>query len=49
VSDIQPALKRALSSKKTAVLEVMVEREFPKTGTKFWGHWEVPAYQPKKR
>lgn len=48
---IKPALKRAFSSGKPAVIEVMVNREFPYSGSPAFGWWDVPipTYFDEKR
>ena len=49
--EIQPAIKRALDSDKPAVIEVIVNREFPYSGSPAHGWWDVPipAYMVEKR
>ncbi len=41
--EIAPALKKAFSAKKPAVLEVRVNREFPYSGSPAVGWWDVPV------
>jgi thiamine pyrophosphate-dependent acetolactate synthase large subunit-like protein len=40
--EIQPAIKRALDSGKPAVLEIIVNRDFPYSGSPAHGWWDVP-------
>ncbi len=40
--EIIPALKRAAGSKRPAVIEILVNREFPFTGSPSVGWWDVP-------
>ena len=40
---IRPALKRALKSRKPAVVEVMVNRQYPHSGSPAVGWWDVPV------
>jgi acetolactate synthase-1/2/3 large subunit len=40
--EIQPAIKRALDSRKPAVLEIIVNRDFPYSGSPAHGWWDVP-------
>ena len=40
--DIFPALKRASESRKPAVIEILVNRTFPFTGSPAFGWWDVP-------
>ncbi|MHA1650200.1 MAG: thiamine pyrophosphate-dependent enzyme, partial [Candidatus Helarchaeota archaeon] len=49
--EIQPAIKRALDSDKPAVIEIIVNREFPYSGSPAHGWWDVPipAYMVEKR
>ena len=49
--DIIPALERAAASKKPAVLEIEVQREYPYTGSPALGWWDVtiPEYLEKRR
>jgi len=42
-AEIRPALSKAFSSKKPAVVEVEVNREFPYTGGPAVGWWDVPV------
>ncbi|RJP31018.1 MAG: thiamine pyrophosphate-binding protein [Actinobacteria bacterium] len=48
---IAPALKRALSSGRPSLVEVMVHREFPYSGSPAVGWWDVPvpAYLEDRR
>lgn len=48
---IVPAVERALSSGRPSVVEVMVSREFPHSGSPAIGWWDVPvpAYLEKRR
>lgn len=41
--EIKPALRRAFSSGKPAVIEVMVNRDYPSSGTPAVGWWDVPV------
>ncbi|HGE71456.1 TPA: thiamine pyrophosphate-binding protein [Candidatus Poribacteria bacterium] len=41
--DIKPALEKAFESGKTSVIEVIVERNFPFSGGKVAGWWDVPV------
>ncbi len=49
--EVKPALKRAFGSKRPAVIEVIVNREFPYSGGKVAGWWDVPipTYLKKRR
>ncbi|HUX99142.1 MAG TPA: thiamine pyrophosphate-binding protein [Candidatus Deferrimicrobium sp.] len=49
--EIQPSIKRALDSGKPAVLEIIVNRDFPYSGSPAHGWWDVPipTYFPEKR
>ena len=49
--DVKPALERAFSSGRPAVIEVIVERKFPYSGGKVAGWWDVPVptYLSEKR
>lgn len=49
--EIKPALKSAFSAGKPAVIEVMVNREFPYSGGPAVGWWDVPipTYMKEKR
>jgi acetolactate synthase-1/2/3 large subunit len=49
--EVRPALERALTAKAPAVVEVMVEREYPLSGSPAVGWWDVPVptYLAKKR
>ncbi len=49
--DVKPALDKAFSSGKPAVIEVIVERNFPYSGGKVAGWWDVPVptYLKEKR
>ena len=48
---IQPALKRAFAANKPALLEIMVNREYPDSGSPAVGWWDVPvpAYLKERR
>ncbi len=48
---IKPALEKAFESGQTSVIEVMVERNFPFSGGKVAGWWDVPVptYLKEKR
>jgi acetolactate synthase-1/2/3 large subunit len=50
-AEVRPALKRAFASGKPAVVEVVVERNYPLSGSPAVGWWDVPvpAYMPEKR
>lgn len=41
--EVQPALKRAFESNKPAVIEVIVNREYPFSGSPAVGWWDVPV------
>ncbi|MCD6219442.1 thiamine pyrophosphate-binding protein [Candidatus Calescamantes bacterium] len=41
--EIKPALKRAFSSGKPTIIEVMVNREYPYSGSPAVGWWDVPV------
>ena len=43
VEEVQPALKRAFESGKPAVIEVIVNREYPYSGSPAVGWWDVPV------
>ncbi len=49
--DVKPALDKAFSSGKPSVIEAIVERNFPYSGGKVAGWWDVPvpAYLKEKR
>lgn len=49
--EIIPALERAAKSKKPAVIEIKVQREYPYTGSPAIGWWDVPIpeYLTEKR
>jgi acetolactate synthase-1/2/3 large subunit len=49
--EVRPALERALAAKAPAVVEVMVERKYPLSGSPAVGWWDVPVptYLAKKR
>lgn len=49
--EVKPALKRAFASGRPAVVEVMVNREYPYSGGASTGWWDVPipAYLEEKR
>ncbi len=49
--EVKPALERAFASGKPAVIEVMVNREFPYSGGKVAGWWDVPVptYMKERR
>jgi acetolactate synthase-1/2/3 large subunit len=38
-AEVKGALKRAMASGKPAVIDAVVARDFPKTGSKFYGYW----------
>ncbi|MHA1496490.1 MAG: hypothetical protein ACTSRT_02825, partial [Promethearchaeota archaeon] len=40
--DILPSLERASKSGKPAVIEILVNRDFPFTGSPAVGFWDVP-------
>jgi hypothetical protein len=40
---VRPALDRAFESGRPAVIEVMVNREYPYSGGKAVGWWDVPV------
>ncbi|MFX1325042.1 MAG: thiamine pyrophosphate-binding protein [Promethearchaeota archaeon] len=40
--DIAPALERASKSGKPSVVEILVNRKYPFTGSPAWGWWDVP-------
>jgi acetolactate synthase-1/2/3 large subunit len=41
--DVKPALRKAFDSGKPSVIEVIVERDFPYSGGKVAGWWDVPV------
>jgi len=49
--EIIPALERAAESRKPAVIEILVNRDFPYTGSPAIGYWDVPRpdYLKKQR
>jgi acetolactate synthase-1/2/3 large subunit len=49
--DVRPALERAFASGRPAVVEVMVERTYPLSGSPAVGWWDVPVptYLEKRR
>jgi len=49
--EVQPALARAFAANKPAVVEVMVERNYPLSGSPAVGWWDVPVptYLAKQR
>jgi len=49
--EIEPALERASKSEKPALIEILVNREFPYTGSPAVGWWDVPIpeYLEKQR
>ena len=49
--ELEPAVRAALKAEKPAVIEVLVNREFPYTGTPALGWWDVPvpAYMVERR
>jgi len=49
--EVQPALERAFASGRPAVVEVVVEREYPLSGSPAVGWWDVPvpAYLGERR
>lgn len=50
-ADVRPALQRAFASRQPAVVEVMVERTYPLSGSPAVGWWDVPVptYLPDLR
>jgi acetolactate synthase-1/2/3 large subunit len=50
-NEIKPAIKRAIKSNKPAVIEVIVNREYPFSGSPAHGWWDVPipTYLEDKR
>jgi len=48
---IAPAVKKALASKQPALVEIMVHREYPYSGSPAFGWWDVPvpAYLKDRR
>ncbi|MHA2398928.1 MAG: thiamine pyrophosphate-dependent enzyme, partial [Promethearchaeota archaeon] len=40
--EIHPALERASKVNKPVVIEILVNRTFPFTGSPAWGWWDVP-------
>jgi acetolactate synthase-1/2/3 large subunit len=49
--EIEPAIKRGLESGKPAVIEILVNRDYPYSGSPAHGWWDVPipAYMKEKR
>ena len=49
--EVAPAIQEALRQDGPAVIEVMVNREFPYTGTPAVGWWDVPipTYMTERR
>ena len=47
-SEVKGAVKRALASGKPAVIDAVVARDFPKTGSKFYGYWHGVSSESKK-
>jgi len=49
--EVQPAVKRALASGGPALVEVLVNREYPHSGSLVTGWWDVPvpAYMEERR
>jgi acetolactate synthase-1/2/3 large subunit len=49
--EVRPALRRAFSARGPAVIEVMVERNYPLSGSPAVGWWDVPvpAYLTEQR
>ena len=41
--EVRPALERALAADAPAVVEVMVERDYPLSGSPAVGWWDVPV------
>jgi len=41
--EIEPAVRAALQAERPAVIEVLVNRQFPYTGTPAVGWWDVPV------
>ena len=50
-AEVRPALERAFAAGKPAVVEVMVEGNYPLSGSPAVGWWDVPVptYLPEKR
>jgi acetolactate synthase-1/2/3 large subunit len=46
--EVKGAVKRALASGKPAVIDAVVARDFPKTGSKFYGYWHGISPEQKK-
>lgn len=47
-SEVKDAVKRALASGKPAVIDAVVARDFPKTGSKFYGYWHGVSSESTK-
>jgi acetolactate synthase-1/2/3 large subunit len=49
--EVHPALERAFAASRTAVIEVLVERDYPLSGSPAVGWWDVPVpiYLEEKR
>jgi acetolactate synthase-1/2/3 large subunit len=49
--EIQPSIQRALASEKPAVIEILVNRDYPYSGSPAHGWWDVPipSYLEEKR
>jgi acetolactate synthase-1/2/3 large subunit len=47
-SEVRGAVKRALASGKPAVIDAVVARDFPKTGSKFYGYWHGVSSESTK-
>ncbi len=41
--ELKGAVRKAVSSKAVSVVETIVEREFPKSGTFMYGKWDIPT------
>jgi acetolactate synthase-1/2/3 large subunit len=46
--DVRDAVKRCLSSGKPSVIDAVVARDFPKTGTKHYGFWHGVSRDPRR-
>ena len=49
--EIQPSIQRALDSEQPAVIEILVNRDYPYSGSPAHGWWDVPipSYLEEKR
>ncbi len=47
-SEVKDAVKRALASGKPAVIDAVISRDFPKTGSKFYSSWHGLSFDQKK-